>query len=503
MTHGGSRLDRRWLIGCVLLAAALRLGHQNLWIDEMISLQMATWADGAEFWKGLLRDIHGPLTSVMLRGWTALGTGEGWLRVLYAIPAVATVPLVYRLAVDLFDERAGRIAALATAVSPFHVWYSQEVRNYTWAILWITGALLVFLRLWDGRAGRRAWAGLGALLALGVLTNFSVVFLLAAFSAAVLLRRPFSLRFASAFAATLAAVALLFVPWFVDWFSRIGAERIFVNAPSPAGVALREASGFSFAGLPYLAWTFAFGYTLGPSLTELHLDRSLTLLSRHAAVLALGAAAVTPAALLGAREVVATGRARFVGAGILVPVLLAVVLAAREVKTFHPRYLVVFFPLFLAVLAAGWARPGPVARISGALALALVALSLGQHYFDPSYGKEDSRAAARHVLENEKPGDSVVVIYSFRPFRHYFADVGHGEARLVRTHKRFLRSDEDLRRHVALAREGSLRVWLVLSRWWDVAPEERIRRIFEETLREKGEWRFPGVKVLLYEGAPT
>ena len=95
----------------------------------------------------------------------------------------------------------------------------------------------------------------------------------------------------------------------------------------------------------------------------------------------------------------------------------------------------------------------------------------------------------------------MVVIYSFRPFRWYYADRGHGPARLLHAHKRFLRTDDELRAHVAEASDGSPRVWLVLSRWWDVAPEERIRRIFEESLTEEQRWSFPGVKVTLYEGS--
>jgi uncharacterized membrane protein len=506
MISKGSRLDRRWLIGCLVVAAALRLfriGHQNLWIDEMISLQLATWADGPEFWRGLLRDIHGPLTSVMLRGWMAVGTSEAWIRLLYAIPAVATVPLVYRLAQDLFDERTGRIACLLTAISPFHIWYSQEARNYSWAILWVTGALVLFLRVWDGRGAPKSWVGLATLLVLGVLTNFSVVFLLVALTGIVLLRRPFSSVFAGAWGLTLVTVAVVFIPWFADWFSRIGAERIFLNAPSPVGMPLREASGFSLAGFPYVVWTFAFGYTLGPSMQELHLDRSISLVARHLPILLLGFAALLYPAVRGCGATWVHGRARFVVPVILIPLALAVLLAVREIKTFHPRYLVVFFPMFLAVLAAGWARAGWLSRVTAAAAVALAGLSLGQHYFDAAYGKEDSRAAARYIVEHEAPGDSVVVIYAFRPFRYYFADTGDGKARLLHTHKRFLRSDEEMRRHVAQAKQGSERVWLVLSRWWDVAPEERIRAVFEETLHETGEWQFPGVKVLLYERRPT
>jgi len=370
-------------------------------------------------------------------------------------------------------------------------------------MLWTTAALLVFVRLADGRAGRGAWVALAGLLVLLLLTNFSAVFLVAALSVYVLLRRPFSASFAGRWGLVVVVAGLVFLPWFLDWFGRIGGARIFVDAPSPAGMPLREQSGFSPLEVPYFAWSFAYGYSLGPPLSAMHLDRSLAALAPHLAVIVLGAAAVTVAALSGLRRVRESGRAGLVLALTLVPLALVVVLATREVKTFHPRYLVVCFPLFIAVVAAGWERGGRLLRASAAVAALLAVVSLGNHYFVPAYAKEDSRSAARLILDEGGPDDSIVVIYSFRPFRWYYADTGGGPARLHHAHKRFLRSDEELRAHVAEASDGVGRVWLVLSRWWDVAPEPRIRRAFEESLDERRRWEFPGVKVTLYEGRPA
>jgi 4-amino-4-deoxy-L-arabinose transferase-like glycosyltransferase len=503
----GIRSSPPWLVGCLVAATGLRLfrlGHQPLWIDELISLQLATYVDGAPFWRGLLTDIHGPFNSAILHLWVQLGgVGETWLRLLYVLPSVAAVPVVYILARDLFDERAGRIAAWVLALAPFHVWYAQEVRSYSWTLLWASIALWLFVRIWDGRAGRGQWFALAGVLALAVLTNFSVAFLLIALSLLMLLRRPFSARRLAAWGGVLVFVGLVFLPWFLDWYGRIGGERMFTDAPPPMAVPLREADGFSPVEVPYTAWSFAFGYSLGPSLRSLHLDRSLGALARHLPVILAGAATVA-IALLGALPAIRLRRrGLLLGTLFAVPLLLSVFLAVRGIKTFHPRYLIVCFPLFVATLAAGWARPGRLLRTSAVAAIALALVSLGHHYFDDAYAKEDCRSAARLVQENEEPGDSVVVIYAFRPFQHYFADVGDGKAELHHVHKRFLRTDDEMRAHVADSSESASRVWLVLTRWWDVAPEGRIRRIFEESLREQRRWEFPGVKVTLYEGSPA
>ena len=270
-----------------------RLGHQSLWTDELISYELATYAKGAEFWRGLLIDIHGPFNSVLLHGWTRLGTSEAWLRLLYVIPGVLCVPVVWRLGTALFDERVGWLAAVLLAVSPFHVWYSQEVRSYAWAILWNATALLLFVRAWDGKAGRGTWAGARRAVRPLLLTNFSAVFLLAGLSTAVLARRPFSRAFALRWVGVVTFAGLVFLPWFLDWYGRMDAERLFVEAPSPMGVPLRVRLRLLVERdpVPRLGGSPAVTRWALP-LRQLHLDRSLRALAPHLPVVALGAAAI-------------------------------------------------------------------------------------------------------------------------------------------------------------------------------------------------------------------
>jgi uncharacterized membrane protein len=408
-----------------------------------------------------------------------------------------------RLGAQLAGRGSGRVCGVVLALSPLHVWYSQEVRSYSWAVFAGTAALVMFLDAWDGRAKRGTWVALAACLLFGILANFSVGLLMAAMTAAVLLRRPFDRRFALSWAAVLGGVAVAFSPWLFDWYARIGGERIFVAGPTPMGVPLREASGFTWLGIPFAAWTFAFGYSLGPSLHDLHLDRSWRTIAPHAPVMLAGFAAVGCGFALGLRAVAARGRGLLVATLLLVPLLLVAIMASREVKTFHPRYLLASsFPAFVAVMGAGWAQPGAISRGSAVVAAALAIVAITQLAFDPRYAKEDLRGAARIVLAEEQPGDTVVVIYSYRPFEYYFEREG-GKARLLRLHKRFLRSGDDLTAHAADAASGGGRVWVVLSRWWDVAPEARIRGAFESLLNESRRWETPGVKITLYEGAAS
>jgi uncharacterized membrane protein len=494
----------RWIAFCTFVALALRLfrlGHQSFHIDELISIESAGYAVGATFWKGLLHEIHGPLTSALLHGWMRLGETETWLRLLYVVPSVLTVPLFYRLGRGLAGDATGRIASFAVAISPFQVWYGQEVRNYAWLLLFVTGALIAFVRIWDGRGDRSTWIALTSLLALSLLTNYSTVFLIVALTVLVLARkdRAVIVRWFP----TTVALALLFLPWFLDWYTRVDAERFFVDRPRRFGVPLRNPGEFTLSGVPYLFWVFAFGYSLGPSAAELHLDQSLAVLREHGPVLVAGALAVGFALVVGLREAAHPRRTTFLAVTFLVPLALTVILSIRDVKAFNVRYAMVAYPPFVMLLALGWSRRGLARNVSALAALALAILSLASHYFNTRYAKEDMRSAARLILEREQPGDTVVVIDNLQPFRYYFARRGNGRAPLLHRHKRFLRTQEDLAAHVEDAMRSEGREWLVLSRWWEVAPKDVLYRAFDARLERRGTWIFPGVDVTLYERATS
>ena len=93
------------------------------------------------------RDIHPPGYYLLLHLWTRLfGPGVGSVRLLSVLIGTATVPLLYLAGKRLPDRRGpllylagkrllGRSGALLVAVallalSPFHIYYSQEVRMY-------------------------------------------------------------------------------------------------------------------------------------------------------------------------------------------------------------------------------------------------------------------------------------------------------------------------------------------------------------------------------------
>lgn len=118
-----------WLIPVLIfsLATVLRLydlGEENLWIDEMNSLEDAevfTWRDP---------NIR-PLYYSLLHVWMQWFNDESGWRLLAVIFGIGCVVLTYDLGRRLLGENIARLSSLLMAVSPIFINHSQEVRMYT------------------------------------------------------------------------------------------------------------------------------------------------------------------------------------------------------------------------------------------------------------------------------------------------------------------------------------------------------------------------------------
>ncbi len=93
-------------------------------------------------------DRQPPLYDLVL--WLTIrvfGHGEFAVRLPTLIAGTLVIPVLYELGRELYDRRTGLVAAGFAAISPLLVWYSQEVRMYTFVALFGLLALLTQLRV--------------------------------------------------------------------------------------------------------------------------------------------------------------------------------------------------------------------------------------------------------------------------------------------------------------------------------------------------------------------
>ncbi|MFC1975507.1 glycosyltransferase family 39 protein [Chloroflexota bacterium] len=145
-----------------LIAIALRfynLGEWSFWGDEMFTV--GGREDGFNY--SIVRE------SISLRLIQAtvafLGPSEWNARLVPAIIGVISIPVFYSLVKKMSGPAVGLVAALLLAVSPWHLYWSQNARFYTSLLLFYTLALLTF---YFGLEKDRPWYLLVSLLCLGL-----------------------------------------------------------------------------------------------------------------------------------------------------------------------------------------------------------------------------------------------------------------------------------------------------------------------------------------------
>jgi hypothetical protein len=177
------------LFALALALRLFRLDAQSLWLDEG-----STWQFTQLPWSALLRDLFDPtaaypLYHVLLKAWIGLfGDSEIALRLPSAIAGALAAPVVYLAASELeqfavpssqFPVRDaqppalshyGLGAALLTALGPFALWYGQEAKVYS--LLLLSAALTTWLALRALRTNaRRDWLLLGAVIVVSLFVH--------------------------------------------------------------------------------------------------------------------------------------------------------------------------------------------------------------------------------------------------------------------------------------------------------------------------------------------
>jgi hypothetical protein len=163
-------------------------------------------------------------------------------------------------------------------------------------------------------------------------------------------------------------------------------------------------------------------------------------------------------------------------------------------KTFNARYASSGLPAWFALLAAGFvALPARLRIVAASCALLLCIASLRNHYFDPSYGKEDFKAAAKFLRAEVAPADSVVATGGYAPIEYYLP----GRYRVYWLG--FARDERMAPKFDAFVNRTGGATWVVVSRPEEFDPPGRFERWLQVAHRPQVT-TFPGVRV--YRIAP-
>jgi uncharacterized membrane protein len=469
----------------LVLALAVRLiglNAESFSMDEITDLEFARLPAGRLVF---LADGFPPLYHLSLKLWLLLWGTPLAARWLGALLGVVTVYAVYRLAERAAGPRAAAAAGALAAISPLHVWFSQESRGYALAL---PLAALALWRFYEAARSNlmRDWLIYALVAALAVGTHYFTGILLALQGLWVLPSLK-SRRLGPPLAAY-GMLALAAIPVYLVLRQDLGYQ----SGTGDGTVGLGE--------LLYPPYVFLLGFSTGPSLRELH-DLGFRGALRSALPWVLAALVFLAPAL-----VAWVRRSRLDRATIGYLLLTAVgpvAVTAIVSDLFAFKYKVSYvswgsLPLLVLLgdaVASAW--ESRLARYATAGYAALLILALANRHLQDRYRTEDLRSAAAYLEAHAAPAAPIVVVpwYMADPLRFYL-----GSRRAVTEAPKIAPAapvGELLR--APLAEES----WVVYTRSFDGDPGGEIKSRLADAPRARLAASFAGVELYRIGGAPA
>ena len=425
MEHSASRIGAmkespgskdRWpprrVIGegvCVLLITLVGgwirfhgLGQGSLWYDEAASVLQAR-LPVRQLLPAVARNVHPPLYYLLLHGALTVGDSEAALRWPSALFGTLSLPLLYWLGRAWFSGSVGLVAALPLALSPVHLWHSQDAKMYT--LLTWEGLLAwaLFGQLLQ-RPRRALWVGYAFIAGAILYTHYFGVLLLLPQTALVGLlryRKEVAPAFWARWLGVQVGLALLFFPWLAYAGQSIEFGRLSWIAENERPDPL------------WLTKTIA-SFSAGSKEQDWLLGLPIVALAVVALVRDEHGRWRSPRAALRQRSILLC-----VG---YFAVPIAIMFAASLVRPFLlPRFMLMTAPPFFLLAGVGLRRllHGRLA-IAAAAVLVLLALP-GLQFASSTPRTRDYRGLARLIAANAEVGDLVLFypLYSGEPFEYY------------------------------------------------------------------------------------
>lgn len=373
-------------VGAFLRLTGLR--QQSLWFDE---------ADIVVRAQRPLRDVlttfvaegeNGPLYNIMLALWVRVaGISEIAVRFPSAIAGILAIPLIYLLGRRLIGPNAGLFAAGLLAISPYHVWYSQEAKMYAIVVLLALASTFALTE-----AQRRNtwpwWAGYTIVTTLLFYTHVATVLVFVAQVLWVLVTRDDWEGRWKGLLLSAGALTLPYIP-IAAWALKVVGGGVATWQPD---VGILEA--FKIFGVKFAV------------------NRADADLEARAAILFALLAIAGCAWLLKAHDRRSAGL--LLTALTLVPIIGLYLVSLRN-SVFSDRYIIVALPAYLLLVAAALTgllrsrRLWPAGILLATLAVASAWAPLQEVNRSEGAEKEDWRSAYADVARRAEPGDVILL----------------------------------------------------------------------------------------------
>ena len=386
------------------------------------------------------------------------------------------------------------------ASSPFLIWYSQEARYITLAVTTSLLSMYLFHRVLFTES-LKFWFVYTLATAMALFAFVPNIFVVMAQGIYIFCsgRRDQILRWLSC----QAVLMLVFGSWLMITYGGFGLRNEttpLVAQIGRANVATLDTGTpreLSAAVVPYTFFVFSAGFSIGPSVQELHISRDLASLLEDGPILAVPTLLFGSLFLFGIVQLFRqTAMPGLLLLWVATPILGVLAIAATTNVAYNVRYTCAAMPAFILIIAAGIAkaRGRSIQRILLLAVLSVNVWSLSQYYFNPRYVKADARAAARYLESVGNSRDMILMVGNAATLRHYYK----GNLPVINWGKDITSKPEMVSQSVKGLSKRYERLWLVAIRPWETDPKGNVKAVLDESLENLHAVALPGVEISSY-----
>ncbi|MFA5196029.1 MAG: glycosyltransferase family 39 protein [Bacteroidales bacterium] len=495
-----------------------RLGVFSLWFDEADSVLSAIHPlQTLEMLKaGRVLVMH----NLFLNFWKIVGVDEFRLRFSSVIFGVLAIVVLYLLAKHVFDKKTALWSAFFLSISPFNIYYSQELRPYAMMVLLTICTVYCFIKGWEEKK-ILYWLGYVVFAVLNFYTHWIAAFYFFTLIVYSVLRYRRDSGARKMFFISNIIIAVLSVPW--AW-SLVRVSRLVFDRDSLfSQISIGWIPPVNYTSILWTLKNFTAGYSVGHFVAAM-------ILSLYGLFFFRG--------IFCSRD----------KQKVLLPLLLFIfpvilLFGISKYRSFYiDRYLIASCPFFYLIVACGLKETKKIFRLSALGAFTVFsAYALTMQYDNFLAGsfiehrgvqcKKQERQAAEYILGNLGVEDGIfhVCRSTVLPFEFYFKYAGWPK---ISSDKReypqllvFLKEEDGSSADLELCRyslvTGELddryvyrpvdvtvkdfgRIWLIFSEWDFVLAskpdslENKMLEILKKNYRIEDLKQFSGVNVYLF-----
>lgn len=503
------------LFGICLIATFFRLyklDFQDIGNDEMINFLISS-LDLREIFHAILVEIHPPLYYYLLHSWMYLGNNLGTLRVLSVIFGIFTIPFVYLVGEKCYGKKVGLLSCVFISISPFYIFYSQEMRMYSLSPFLAIVCVWLFLRIIE-KNEKKIWVLFIIFTVLGLYTHYSFFYLLFVeniFLVIMWLRKNYT-HLCVWFISQI-IILLLFLPGLYILGSQILMVHKYGSQNLVAG-----AYPFHFKNLLAMFYNFVFWSTFSMQI-------KIPLLILLIVVFFVGLGSTKWKAFRRFWSIINNDKTLFLLFYFLLPILIASILGKLVYSPlmYFPRFFIIFVPGYYIILANGIInlKPNLVKIVTFSLffiflTIASATLNNGRHILT----RPPTRAVLEYIHKGYRYGDDLVLIHFshlkmlfdyYNKYNFHIDGVGPSfDPKVGAWPRHFLTIDETNLLNFKKQLEGFSRMWLVLTpvinaQWRDPKNmiwnycENNFRRIDNQIFSNTGEPKGTWFEIFLYD----